>query len=136
MIRTESTIRVRYVETDAMGFVHHANYLAWFELARIEMLDSVNLSYKTLEEEGFLLPVLGATVSYKKPAFFDDELTIVCKVDQAPRLRIHINYEVLRGETLLSTGSTEHAFINREGQPIRPPKHFIETFKSALGEAG
>ena len=80
MIRTETTIRVRYVETDAMGFVHHANYLSWFELARIEMLDAINLSYKELETAGYYLPVLGAAITYRKPAYFDDRLKVVCYV--------------------------------------------------------
>ncbi|MCZ6675356.1 MAG: thioesterase family protein [Verrucomicrobia bacterium] len=132
MIRTETTIRVRYGETDAMGFAHHANYLSWFELARIEMLDELTLSYKELEKDGYFLPVLGASLSYKQPAYFDDRLTVVCYVREKPGLRIHINYEVLRNETLLCTGSTEHAFISKDGQPVRPPKHVIQTFLDAM----
>ena len=115
-----------------MGFAHHANYLAWFELARIEMLDAINLSYKELEIEGYFLPVLGASVKYKKPARFDDILSVICEVDKQPSLRIEILYEVRRNDTILATGSTDHAFINTEGRPVRPPKHFVEAFKSAL----
>lgn len=132
MIRTETTIRVRYVETDAMGFAHHSNYLAWFELARIEMLKTIDLSYKELEREGHFLPVLEASIKYKKPARFEDELTIVCHVREVPKLRIHIAYEVFRDGTLLSTGSTDHAFINKSGLPTRPPQHFVERFKNAF----
>jgi len=132
MIRTETAIRVRYVETDAMGFVHHANYLSWFELARIEMLDAINLSYKELETAGYYLPVLGVAITYRKPAYFDDRLIVVCYVRDLPRLQIKIEYEIFREETLLATGSTDHAFINKEGRPIRPPKNFVDGFKTAM----
>ena len=134
MIRTETSIRVRYVETDAMGFAHHGNYLSWFELARIEMLDSIDLSYKELETAGYYLPVLGAELKYRKPAYFDDVLTVVCYVREPPRLRIQIEYEIFREETLLATGATNHAFINKEGRPIRPPKNFVEGFKVAIAD--
>ena len=106
MIRNETTIRVRYVETDAMGFAHHANYLCWFEMARIEMMDSLNLSYKALEGDGFFLPVLGASLTYKKPAYFDDVLKIVSVVHGKPGIRIKFEYDVFREESLLATGTT------------------------------
>ena len=129
MIENETSIRVRYVETDAMGFAHHANYLAWFELARIEFMDALNMPYKDMEKEGYLLPVLAANLRYKKPAYFDDQLTIICRSKEKPRIRLKMEYEVLRGETLLATGSSEHAFMNPEGQPIRPPKKFLDLFE-------
>jgi acyl-CoA thioester hydrolase len=132
MIRTESSIRVRYAETDAMGFAHHGNYVTWLELARIEMLDAIHLSYKQLEKEGYFLPVLEVCVSYKKPAYFDDVLKVVCYVREKPGLRIKIEYEVFRGETLLATAASSHAFINKEGQPVRPPKTFLNTFQEAM----
>ncbi len=134
MISTETEIRVRYAETDAMGFAHHGTYITWFELARIEMLDTLSLPYKTLEEEGYFLPVLDVTVKYKKPAYFDDRLRIVCIVRDQPGLRIRIEYEAYRDETLLAEGSSSHAFINKTGQPVRPPKHYLETFKRALND--
>lgn len=128
MIRNETSIRVRYVETDAMGFAHHANYLAWFELSRIEFMDALDMPYKDLENEGYLLPVLGANLKYRKPAYFDDRLTVVCMAKEKPRIRLRMEYEVLRGDTLLATGYTEHAFMNPDGQPIRPPAKFIDLF--------
>lgn len=128
MIRNETTIRVRYVETDAMGFAHHANYLAWFELSRIEFMDALNMPYKDMEKEGYLLPVLGAKLKYRKPAFFDDRLTIVCMAKDRPKIRLKMEYEVMRDETLLATGSTEHAFMNPQGQPIRAPQKFLDLF--------
>lgn len=132
MIRTETLIRVRYIETDAMGFVHHANYLAWFEMARIQLMDEIGLSYREIENNGYFLPVLGAELKYKKPAYFDDRLVVICMIREKPVLRMTIEYEVYRGQTLLCTGMTQHAFINKEGQPVRPPKLVIETFKEAI----
>lgn len=132
MIQTKTEIRVRYAETDAMGFAHHGAYITWFELARIEMLDQLSLPYKQLEEEGYFLPVLNVSASFKKPAYFDDRLKIICYVRNRPGLRIQIEYSVYRDETLLAQGSSSHAFINKEGQPIRPPKHYVETFKTAM----
>ena len=132
MIRNETSIRVRYIETDAMGFAHHANYLAWFEHSRIEFMDALNMPYKDMEANGYLLPVLGANLKYKKPAHFDDQLTVVCMAREKPRIRLTMEYEVYRDQTLIATGSTEHAFMNPEGQPIRPPQAFLELFEKHL----
>ncbi|MBH53252.1 MAG: acyl-CoA thioester hydrolase [Opitutaceae bacterium] len=132
MIRSETDIRVRYAETDAMGFVHHANYLIWFELARIEMLDALDMPYQKMEEQGYLLPVLKAELNYKQAAYFDDRLKVFCYVKEKPKVRIVIEYEVFRGATMLCSGSTEHAFINREGQPVRPVKSVMESFAQAI----
>ena len=132
MIRTESRIRVRYSETDAMGFAHHANYVTWFEKARIEMLDQIGLAYRDLEASGYFIPVLEVKVSYRRPAFFDDRLTVACMVKEQPGVRFYIEYEVRRGETLLANGSSAHAFINKSAKPIRPPQRFLNTMKAAL----
>lgn len=132
MIRTKTAIRVRYVETDAMGFAHHASYLAWMEVARIEMLDELGFSYKKLEAAGTFIPVLGVSLKYKKPAFFDDVLTVACLVKESPTLRFHIDYEIHRDATLVALGSTDHTFINREGRPIRPDREFVRHFTDKL----
>ncbi|MDA0348491.1 MAG: thioesterase family protein [Verrucomicrobia bacterium] len=132
MIRSETNIRVRYVETDAMGFAHHGNYFSWFELARIEMLDGLAMPYKQLEQDGYFLPVLDVSARYKQPAFFDDCLTIVCMVKEMPNVRIRIEYEVYREGTLLATGTSGHAFINKDGTPVRPPKYYLSGFKKAM----
>jgi acyl-CoA thioester hydrolase len=132
MIRSETSVRVRYVETDAMGFAHHGNYFSWFELARIEMLDGIGMPYKQLEKEGYYLPVLDVSASYKQPAYFDDRLTIICMVKEMPGVRIRIEYEVYREATLLATGSSGHAFINKGGIPVRPPKYYLSGFKKEM----
>lgn len=132
MIRTESQIRVRYQETDAMGIVYHGNYLTWFEIARIEMLDTLGIPYKSLEDQGFMLPVLEAHARYLAPARFDDRLTIACLIKDMPRLKIRIEYEVSCQDKLLTTGHTLHAFMDKDGYPIKPPESFMRVLKESF----
>jgi acyl-CoA thioester hydrolase len=126
MIRSRSEVTVRYAETDMMGIVYHANYLPWFEIGRTHLLKEIGLPYRRLEAEGYRLPVLEATVKYLRPALYDDTLTILTVMGEKPLLRIRLNYEVRRGEELLATGATVHAFVDREGRPIRPPAWAVE----------
>ncbi len=135
MIKGESKIRVRFSETDAMAVVYHANYLPWFEVARTELLAKLGLPYIDLHVKGFLLPVLEVSVKYKAPARFGDDLIVRAFIKEKPRARIKIEYEVLRGEEILTTGTTLHAFMNREARAILPPKFFLETLEKALGVA-
>ncbi len=128
VISSTTNIRVRYAETDKMGIVYHTNYFVWFELCRVEMLDNIGLSYRELESRGYLLPVLDISASYKKPAFFDDKVQVVCFIDEPPTLRINISYEVRRGEELLVTGTSRHAFMSPEGRPVKPPKDVVAHF--------
>ncbi len=123
MIQTKVTINVRYAETDQMGVAYHGNYLAWFEVARTRMFKDVDISYKKIEQDGYYFPVLEVSVKYHRPALYDDDLTVVARLEEKPVLRTRINYEVYRGDTLLVTGSTTHAFIDREGRPVRPPPY-------------
>lgn len=110
-----------------MGIVYHANYLTWFEIARVDMLDKLGVPYRDLEAQGYLLPVLEASLKYKKPAIFDDRLTVTCTIRELPSVRITIDYEVLRGGERLVVGSTMHAFIGKDGYPVKPPDAFMET---------
>ena len=126
MIETSSEVRVRYQETDAMGVVYHANYLTWFEIARVDMLDKLNAPYRELEAQGYLLPVLEASLKYKKPAKFDDRLTVSASIRELPSVRITVYYEVRRGNERLVSGSTMHAFIGKDGYPVKPPDAFME----------
>jgi acyl-CoA thioester hydrolase len=121
MLSHEIEVRVRYAETDQMGFVYHGNYLPWFEMARIALLDAIGLPYREMEAEGVLLPVLEARVRYRRPAHFDDRLTIRVELPEKPLARIELAYRVTREGTLLAEGHTAHAWINRQGHSIRPP---------------
>lgn len=124
MITSETPIRVRYAETDAMKFTHHSNYIIWMELARVEMLDNSGLPYKSLEANGCYLPVLNVSINYFKPSFFDDHLLVKVCIKEKPLVRLTIHYEILKDNTLLASASTTHAFINAEGTPIKPPTVF------------
>lgn len=124
MLKSQCQITVRYAETDMMGVVYHGSYLPWFEIGRTTLLKEQGLPYRQLEAEGFFLPVLELSVKYVRPALYDDVITVVTSLEEKPILRIRLNYEVLRGETLLATAQTVHAFIDRQGRPVRPPSVF------------
>ena len=125
MIQSKTDIRVRYEETDKMGIVYHAKYLVWFEVARIELLDQIGYPYIKLEEDGFFLPVLEVEANFQKPAKFGDFITIVVEFTQPSILTMKISYKVKRGEELLATGKTKHAFVSCGGRPIRPPEKLV-----------
>lgn len=125
MIQTRATVTVRYAETDMMGIVYHANYLPWFEVARTQLLREQGFPYRQLEADGYRIPVLEVSAKYRRPALYDDTLTIVATIREKPMLRIRIDYEVFRGEELLATGQSAHAFCDLQGQPTRPPAAFV-----------
>ena len=135
MIESRTQVTVRYAETDMMGVVYHGNYLPWFEVGRTTLLKELGLAYRRLEEEGFRLPVLEVSARYLRPAVYDDTITIVTRLPERPLLRIRLEYEVRRGEELLATGHTVHAFIDREGRPVRPPASAVAVFNAAFRTA-
>jgi acyl-CoA thioester hydrolase len=121
MIRSRVEVTVRYAETDMMGIVYHANYLPWFEVGRTTLLKEIGVHYKKLEEEGFRLPVLEISAKYVRPAVYDDTLEVITTVSEKPLLRIRLDYEVRRAGELLATGTSVHAFVDKQGRPVRPP---------------
>ena len=125
MISARAQITVRYAETDMMGIVYHANYLPWFEVARTQLLREQGFPYRQLETAGYRLPVLEVAAKYRRPALYDDTLTIVATLREKPLLRIRIDYEVFRGDELLATGQSAHAFCDLTGRPTRPPAAFV-----------
>ena len=122
----EVQIRVRYAETDRMGFLHHANYLVYFEQARTELLRERGLTYKDMEDLGFLLALTKVEVKYRRPAKYDDLLTIRTTVTRTTMVRIEHRYEVYRGGELLAEGSSTLASIDRAGQVQALPDWFLE----------
>lgn len=112
----EITIRVRYAETDRMGLLHHANYLVYFEQARTELLRGRGRAYKDLEDQGFFLVLTKLEVRYRKPAHYDDLLTIRTTVSRTTPVRIEHTYEVLHDGSLLAEGSSTLACVDREGR--------------------
>ena len=125
MLSSSTEIRVRYEETDQMGVVYHAKYFNWFEVARIQLLDEIGIPYKELEKEGYFLPVLSCSAIFKHPAHFDDRLIIKLEISLASLLRLKVAYEVWRKDLMIATGTTQHAFISKDGKVIRPPASFV-----------
>jgi acyl-CoA thioester hydrolase len=115
-------IRVRYQETDGQGRVHHANYLTWFELGRVELLRAAGHNYRELEAAGIYLVVAEVSVRYHVPALFDDLLRLRTTTVRAKGARIEHRYEVCRGEELLAEGTTTVACIDRSGRVTRLPE--------------
>jgi acyl-CoA thioester hydrolase len=132
VIQSRVQVTVRYAETDMMGIVYHANYLPWFEVGRTTLLKEIGVPYRKLEEEGFRLPVLEVSAKYLRPAVYDDTLDIVTTLRERPLLRIYLEYEVRRGDEVLATGTTVHAFVDRVGRPVRPPAWAAEMIASAF----
>jgi acyl-CoA thioester hydrolase len=122
MLSGEITIRVRYAETDRMGLLHHANYLIYFEQGRTELLRAQGLSYKDLEDRGFLLVLTKIEVKYRWPAHYDDLLTLKTIVARTTSVRIDHRYEVHCGSRLLAEGSSTLACVDREGRPQALPE--------------
>ncbi|MDX1948859.1 MAG: thioesterase family protein [Pirellulaceae bacterium] len=120
--RHEIEIRVRYQETDAQGVVHHANYLTWLELGRVELLRAAGHSYKALEEAGIFLVVADAQVRYFLPARFDDLLRLVTTTVRAKGARIEHDYELFRDSDLLAQATTTVACIDKDGRVRRLPE--------------
>jgi acyl-CoA thioester hydrolase len=122
----ETTIRVRYAETDRMGLLHHANYLVYFEQARTELLRSCGVNYRDMEDQGVYLVLARIEVKYRSPAHYDDLLTIRTFVERVTPVRIEHRYEVSRGGTLIAEGATTLACVDREGRLQPLPDWFRE----------
>jgi acyl-CoA thioester hydrolase len=132
MITSRTQVTVRYAETDMMGIVYHANYLPWFEIGRTQLLKELGLPYRQLETEGYRLPVLEISAKYTRPALYDDVLTIVTYLREKPLIRIRLDYEIYRGEELLATGESVHAFVDLAGRPVRPPARVVTVMTAAF----
>ena len=124
--------RVTYAETDRMGFVYYANYLVYFEIGRTEYIRSSGMTYKQLEDMGYMLPVLEASCKYLKPAKYDDILTIRTKVADFKGIRLGFSYEILRDGIKLVEGTTNHAFVDTEGRPKKLSPEIQEKIKKAF----
>ena len=130
MLESRTQITVRYAETDMMGIVYHGSYLPWFEVGRTTLLKECGLPYRELEAQGYLLPVVELGAKFFRPALYDDTVVVITRLQERPLLRIRLDYEVRRGEDLLVTGFTVHGFINKAGEPVRPPSVFTEKMRT------
>lgn len=120
---SDAVVRVRYAETDKMGVVYYANYLAWFEVGRCEWLRSLGWTYREMEEHGTLLPVIEAHCEYRQPSRYDDEMVIRTTGTLMSPVRIRFDYEVIRRAdgVVAAAGHTIHAATDRGGRPRRLP---------------
>jgi acyl-CoA thioester hydrolase len=121
-------LRVRYPEVDRMGVAHHSNHFVWFEIGRTELMRARGVTYRRLEEEGILLPVIEASCSYHAPARYDDLLRVHTRIESATAVRIAFTYRIeseADGRTL-ATGATQHAAVDRGGRPRRLPARLRE----------
>jgi acyl-CoA thioester hydrolase len=131
MLISETKIRVRYGETDRMGYVYYGNYAEYYEVGRVEALRKLGFSYKEMEDQGILLPVLEFTIQYKKPAFYDDEITVKTAIKEFPGIRITFHYECFNAnQELLNQGKVTLVFVNKQtNKPCQPPDWFLNAIK-------
>ncbi|WP_311338378.1 acyl-CoA thioesterase [Capnocytophaga leadbetteri] len=127
------TLRTRYAETDQMGVVYYGNYPQYLELGRVEWLRAIGLTYKEMEAEGIMMPVVSLQIQYKKPALYDELITIRTKLKDLPSTKIEFDYEILneKGE-LLSTANTILVFVDAKTfRPVRCPEKVLDLIRGA-----
>jgi acyl-CoA thioester hydrolase len=130
----DTTVRVRYAETDQMGVVYYGNYFTWFEIGRVELCRQVGFEYKRMEtEDDSFIVVAEASCRYKRPARFDDLLTVRTRVTGSQRRTIRFAYEIFRqaSDELIATGETVHVICDREGRPKSLPEKYRKYFPLA-----
>ncbi len=124
MFSTEVQIRVRYAETDQMGYVYYGNYATYYEVARVESFRKLGYAYKNLEDQGVMMPVLEMKTKYLQPAKYDDLLTVKVSIPEMPNVRITYQYEIYNESgTKLNEGETQLVFIDMQrNKPTRIPE--------------
>lgn len=130
------THTVHYYETDKMGIVHHSNYIRWMEESRVDMMEKIGYSFKKLENEGILSPVLSYNVQIKHSTTFDDIVEIIPKVKFYNGVRLEMEYEIKLNNTIVAIGTTEHCFTNINGLPQRLNKSLPELDEKLKKELG
>lgn len=126
----------KYYETDQMGIIHHSNYIRWFEEARIDYMKQIGLTYKKMEDEGIISPVLEVNCQYLNMMYFDDLATIKVSVTDYTGVRFAFKYEIYnQNNKLCTTGTSRHCFMTRDGRPVslkRAKPEFDQLFKNVL----
>jgi len=135
MYISETSIRVRYAETDQMGYVYYGHYAMYYEVARVESLRQLGLTYREIEEMGVMMPVLENKSRYLAPARYDDLLRIVTTLREKPGVKIKFEYEIFNGEnTLINKGETILVFINKAtNKPCRQPPAMEKVLQRFFG---
>jgi acyl-CoA thioester hydrolase len=126
---SETSIRVRYAETDQMGVVYHGNYFTWFEVGRVELCRQLGFEYKSMEaEDDSYIVVAEASCRYRRPARFDDLLTIRTRVVETQRRTIRFGYEILNDSEVIAIGETLHVICDSKGRPKSLPEKYRKYF--------
>ncbi|KIA95980.1 thioesterase [Pedobacter kyungheensis] len=128
MYSHSTKIRVRYGETDQMGYMYYGNYAQYYEVGRVEMLRSLGMSYSSMEADGIMMPVLELKCKYIKPALYDQEITVKTIIKTLPGIRIFFEYELYNEkEELINLGATTLVFVDmKKNKPTNPPENFME----------
>ncbi|MDB5286127.1 MAG: thioesterase [Mucilaginibacter sp.] len=131
MFEYATKIRVRYGETDQMGYMYYGNYAEFFEVGRVEMLRSLGLTYSGMEASGIMMPVLELHSKYLKPARYDEEITVNVSMAKMPGVKIHFKYDLYNEkQELIHVAETLLVFINmKTNRPCLPPQDFIDKLK-------
>jgi acyl-CoA thioester hydrolase len=132
----EFKVRVRYAETDQMGVVYHGNYAQYFEMGRVEWLRNLGLSYKWMEENGIMLPVVSLSINYKKPARYDDLIRVKTIFKSQTSVKIEFDYEIYSEEDeLLTIGNSMLVFVDmKTGRPTAPPSYVVDKILAFIEE--
>jgi len=128
MYSHSTKIRVRYGETDQMGYMYYGNYAQYYEVGRVEMLRSLGMSYSSMEADGIMMPVLELKCKYIKPALYDQEITVKTIIKTLPGIRIFFEYELYNEkEELINIGATTLVFVDmKKNKPTNPPENFMQ----------
>ena len=125
----ETTIRVRYAETDQMGIVYYANYLIWMEVGRVELCRACGFNYHDMErDDGILLAVAEASCRYSSPARYDEQVVVRTEIERANNRMVTFAYQMRVADRKLATGFTRHIFLSRELRPTRLPEKYLKLF--------
>lgn len=133
----QTTLRVRYAETDQMGVVYHSNYIIWFEVGRVEMLRQLGFTYRDMEKrDATHIAVVEARCRFKAPAMYDDLVVIRTRLLNVRESLLHFGYEIVResDEALLAEGETVHIVVDGDFKRMPLPQKYRESFRRAAGK--
>jgi len=136
MFESTTSLRVRYAETDRMGYVYYGNYASFYEVGRVEALRDLGLSYRELEDSGIMLPVSELSSKYRKPAYYDDLISVRTVIPEMPAARLKFLYYLYNtAGDLINEGATTLVFVNIQTmKPCGAPKHFLDLIRPYFNE--
>ena len=134
MIKFTYKTKIYYKDVDQMGIVYYSRYYEYFEAARTELLQSIAIDVTTIEDDGYFMPVITSHCEYKIGANFEDIILVETSINELPKATMRIDYEIYRNNNsdLLVSGYTTHAFTEKSGKPVKPPKKLIEVLRNNI----